>query len=48
MAIGSEVFGVADATCPLVVTIGTVLATAGTAIAAFAVILFSEHKESFW
>ena len=47
MAIGSEAFGVADPPSPLVETKGAVSATACTAIAAFAVILFSEHKESF-
>jgi hypothetical protein len=48
MAFGSASFGIADAPCPLVKAIRTVLATTGTAIAAFAVVLFCEDQESFW
>ena len=43
----SEAFGVADAACPFVVSVRAVFATTGAAIAAFAVVLFGEHEESF-
>jgi hypothetical protein len=43
----SEAFGVSDATSALVISIGAVSASTCAAIASFAVVLFSEDKESF-